>query len=134
MNTQDFDWRRDADAVVFCSTDRTAVYSGRHGAVLIRQSGLVDDEDDIIIVHRTLVPILASALLREAYHLDDAPEGEPAEAPDVTLKRCGVVNVSRIDQEDTERLAAYITRLEQALSDLAMRAGAVLKGGPSHDR
>lgn len=134
MNTQDFDWNRDADAVIFSRTDRTAVYSGDHGAVLIRQSDPMDDEDDIIIVHRTQVPVLASALLREAYHLDDAPKGEPAEAPDVTLKRCGAMNVSRIDQEDAERLAAYITRLEQALSDLAMRAGAVLKGGPSHDR
>jgi hypothetical protein len=124
-----FDWQTDSDAILLCRTAPLAVHSGPDGAVVLRQENDSCDHDDVVSFHRSQAPLVASAILREAFDLD-APGGDVPEDALATLQRCGAGSAGRLAPEDAERLAAYIARLERVLIDVTAKAGAVVTGAP----
>lgn len=127
-----FDWQTDRDAVLLCNTNRLAVHQGPDGAVVLRQESDSCDHDDVVSFHRSQAPLVAAAILREAFDLDTPADDAAPEDPLATLRRCGAESAGRLEASDVANLAAYIVRLERVLLDVTAKASAAIGTGARH--
>ena len=124
-----FDWQRDADAIVLPATFATAIHLGPHGCVVIRQEDPIGEPDSVISVHKSQVPAVVAALLREAFDLESSGDAVTGEDPHATLRRAGWQSGLTFGPDDVAAVAGYITTLERALADVASRAAGAFRSG-----
>jgi hypothetical protein len=75
--SDDFDWAED-DSIIFHAQPATAVYTNRHGDVVIRQLG--EDEETFVFVRPENAQALCQAIMAEVQH--ELSESTKARAPE----------------------------------------------------